>query len=97
MIPYTFPTEHAIELRRFLDQPAGRSFLQALQSRRPSLKDAKTFEEQSLIAREAKGWEGCVEEIDSMSKERPGGEEIQGGHLEMADLPPEKQKPQGAT
>lgn len=93
MILFEFPTEHAIELARFLNQPAGRSFLQALQSRRPSLKDAATFEEQSLIAREAKGWEGCIEEIDSMSKERPGGEEIQGGHLEMSEPTPDKQKP----
>jgi hypothetical protein len=85
-----FPVEHAVDLDIFLKSPAGQSLMNALRFRRPDIGNAQTIEQQALVSREARGWEKCLEELVSISQERPR-EPMGNGFLDMSN---DKPKPE---
>jgi len=64
------PVAFSIDINDFLNRPAGQALMQALQSRRPSMKGSN-FEERSINSGIAQGWEECMAEIKKLAAERP--------------------------
>lgn len=58
-----FSPAHSIFLRAFLETEAGFQFIKELRANRPEIGNEQTIEATALKARDAKGWEKCIELI----------------------------------
>lgn len=71
MAEFIMPSGHAALIAQFMNRPEGRSLKAYLASRRPTLGNATTIEHQALVSRDVKGYEMCLEEMESAANDRP--------------------------
>lgn len=60
-----------IALNKFLSTDSGKRFLLRMSTDRPTMEREKSTEAQAMIAREAIGWENCVDHMGTLCAKEP--------------------------